>query len=241
MLLKGKRVLVIGGTSGIGLSVARQALEAQAEVILVARDGSKLETVLGEFSGKYPSVSGQAFDATDEKALQAFLAGRPGIDHAVSMVGGAMGGGFLANTEVAVREAIEGKFFAALRIAKHLAPALAEGGSLTLTAGSGGRPHTASGAIVGNAAIRILVEGLAVECAPRVRVNAISPTWMDTPLWRGVSRESVAATREYFEKTIPLARTATTDEVAGAYLFAITNTFLTGQTIAIDGGLGLVS
>ncbi|XBS71743.1 SDR family oxidoreductase [Acerihabitans sp. KWT182] len=236
MSLEGKTVLVIGGSSGIGQAVSRKAARLGARLLLVARDSAKLESAATELRRQGAQVTTQAMDAADPQALARFCAAAEDIDHAISMVGGAMGGGFLANSEEAVRQAIEEKFFAALRIARAIAPKLHEGGSLTLTSGAGGRPHSASGAIVGNAAIRTLAEGLAVELAPRIRVNAVAPTWMDTPLWRNVPREQTEQTRAYFNKTIPLGRTATTDEVADAYLFAMTCTFLTGHTLVIDGG-----
>ncbi|MDE1148170.1 MAG: SDR family oxidoreductase [Azospirillaceae bacterium] len=241
MSLEGKTVLIIGGSSGIGHAVAVQAAAAGAGLLLVGRDAAKLEATANALRAADAVVRTAALDVTDGAALDRFATDLTGVDHAVSMVGGAMGGGFLANDEQTVRQAIEGKFFAALRIARAIAPRLADGGSLTVTAGAGGRPHSASGAIVGNAAIGMLVQGLAVELAPRLRVNAVAPTWMDTPLWRDVPREQVEQTKAHFNGLIPLGRTARVEEVAQAYLFAINNSFLTGQTLVIDGGLGLVS
>ncbi|AYD00816.1 SDR family oxidoreductase [Neorhizobium sp. NCHU2750] len=238
-VLDGKRVLVIGGSSGIGRAVAAQAAAAGASLILIGRNADALAKAKAELASA--DVATHVVDATDVEALEKAMGKIGAVDHVVSMVGGAMGGGFMANSVAAVREAIDGKFFAALQIAKTVLPHVRDGGSLVMTAGAGGRPHNASGAIVGNAAIRMLAEGLAVEMAPKIRVNAVSPTWMDTPLWRNVPREQVEETKAYFDRTIPLARTANVDEVASAYLFALSNTFLTGQTLVIDGGLGLVS
>jgi NAD(P)-dependent dehydrogenase (short-subunit alcohol dehydrogenase family) len=157
------------------------------------------------------------------------------------MAGGFMGGGFLEAPMAVIRQAIEEKFFANLAIARLAAPSLHDGGSLVFTAGSGGRPHNASGAIIGNDAIRTLVQGLAVELAPRARANAVAPTWTRTPLWSHLSPEQVAATDKQFAGLIPLGRTAKIEEVAAAYLFLMQNSFVTGQTIAVDGGLTLVS
>lgn len=241
MALQGKRLLVIGGSSGIGLAVARQAAAAGAALLLVGRDSDKLETSAEALRSSGVAVDQWSLDASRLDALAELIAGMGPVDHLVSTVGGAMGGGFLANSEDAVRNAIEEKFFVALRIVKALSPHLRDGGSVTLTSGAGGRPHTASGAIVGNAAVRMLAEGLAVELAPRLRVNAVAPTWMDTPLWRDLPRSDVEATKAHFAEQIPLGRTATVEEVAQAYLFAMTNDFVTGQTLIVDGGLGLVS
>ncbi|MGI4878915.1 MAG: SDR family oxidoreductase [Janthinobacterium lividum] len=238
--LTGKTVLVIGGSSGIGLAVAARAARSGANLLLVARDEEKLQAVAAELRQVGGQVAVAAFDVTDEQALARFCEQMPATDHAVSMVGGAMAGGFLANPEAVIRRAIEEKFFAALAVARVIAPRLRDGGSLTLTSGAGGRAHEASGAIIGNAAVRILAQGLAVELAPRLRVNAVAPTWMDTPLWRNMPPEQIEQTKAHFAATIPLGRTAQPDEVAQAYLYAITNGFVTGQTLVVDGGLGLV-
>ena len=112
---------------------------------------------------------------------------------------------------------------------------------MTFTAGTGGRPQNASGAIIGNDSIRTMVQGLAAEMAPKARVNAVAPTWTVTPLWRNMSEEQVKATKENFSKMIPLGRTATIQEVASAYIFLMENSFITGQTIQVDGGITLVS
>lgn len=87
------------------------------------------------------------------------------------------------------------------------------------TAGAGGRLDNASGAIVGNDAIRLMVEGLAVELAPRARVNAVAPTWTETPLWKNIPAADVQATKERFSNTIPFKRTAEIEEVAQVYIF----------------------
>jgi len=155
------------------------------------------------------------------------------------MAGGFMGGGFLNAPVDVIHKAIDEKLFANLAIARLAASHLRDQGSMVFTAGSGGRPHNASGAIVGNDAIRTLVQGLAVELAPRARANAVAPTWTRTPLWRDMSPEQIEATDKQFSSAIPLGRTARIDEVASAYIFLMENTFITGQTITVDGGLTL--
>jgi len=151
-----------------------------------------------------------------------------------------MGGGFLSADAEEIRRAFEEKFLASLAIARTLAPHIAEGGSLTLTAGSGGRPHNASGAYLGNSAIATLVQGLGAEMAPKARANAVAPTWTPTGLWRGMPAEQVESIRAEFARRIPLGRTAEPAEVAQAYLFLMRCGFITGQTLTVDGGLTLV-
>ncbi|RWR04807.1 SDR family oxidoreductase [Paenirhodobacter populi] len=236
MTLNGKTVLILGGSSGFGLEIARQAAAEGARLVIAGRDGAKAARVGAELGAHLA----EGLDATDPAALEALLTRTGPVDHAVSMIGGAMGGGFLSADMATIRQAIEEKFFANLQIARVLAPHLAQGGSLTLTAGSGGRPDNASGAIIGNEGISTLVRGLAVELAPRVRANAVAPTWTPTPLWRGMSPAEVEEVRARFATQIPLGRTADPAEVAMAYMFLMRCGFVTGQTVTVDGGLTLV-
>ncbi len=240
MTLHGKTIIVIGGTSGFGKATALVAATEGARLILTGRDAAKLDLVLAEFSAAGHAAEGRVLDAASPESVAGFFDGIAGFDHLVSMAGGFMGGGFLAAEEAVIRRAVDEKLFANLRIARAAAPKVAAGGSLTFTAGSGGRPQNASGAIIGNEAIRIMVRGLAVELAPRARVNAVSPTWTETPLWRDMAAEDVAATKRHFDGIIPLGRTATIGEVVDGYLFLMKNGFVTGQTLAVDGGVDLV-
>jgi NAD(P)-dependent dehydrogenase (short-subunit alcohol dehydrogenase family) len=241
MNLASQTLLVIGGTSGFGFQVAVQAAQAGASLVITGRNPQKLAAAIQQLQAGGTPVSGHVVDAADADGLRSFFESIEPFDHLVSLAGGFMGGGFLEAPVEVIRKAIEEKFFANLAIARLAAPRVRAGGSLVFTAGAGGRPHTASGAIIGNDAIRTLVQGLAVELAPRVRVNAVAPTWTRTPLWRGMSAEQVDATDKQFSSMIPLRRTAKIEEVAAAYIFLMQNTFVTGQTINVDGGLTLVS
>ena len=241
MKLAGQTILVIGGTSGFGFQVAVQAAQAGAGLVITGRNPQKLSAALLQLQAGGAPVSGHVVDAADPGELRSFFQQVEPFDHLVSMAGGFMGGGFLEAPVEVIRKAIEEKFFANLAIARLAAPRVRACGSLLFTAGSGGRPQTASGAIIGNDAIRTLVQGLAVELAPRVRVNAVAPTWTRTPLWRAMPPEQIDATEKEFASLIPLKRTAKIEEVAAAYIFLMQNTFITGQTIIVDGGLTLVS
>ncbi len=238
--LNGRCVLIIGGSSGFGLEVAGRLAASGVTLHLVGRDTDKANKLAAQLGAGGAKVHGHGLDASDPAALQPLLQTLGRIDHAVSMVGGAMGGGFLDAPLDTITQAIEDKFFSNLRIARTLAPFMAEQGSLTLTAGSGGRPHNASGALIGNQAIATLVQGLAVEMAPSVRVNAVAPTWTPTPLWRNMTQEQIDSIEQSLAARIPLRRVAQLREIAEAYLFLIRCSFITGQTLVVDGGLSLV-
>ncbi|WP_319529584.1 SDR family oxidoreductase [uncultured Cohaesibacter sp.] len=238
--LESKLILIIGGTSGFGLEVAKAAVLSEARLVLIGRDPKKAEAVAGSLKDAGHQVDGFAIDATDADALGGILKQVGPVDHMVSTVGGAMGGGFLEADLGVIRDTVKGKFDDNLVIARTVAPFLAEGGSMTFTAGSGGRPDNASGAIIGNQAIAGLVKGLAVELAPRRRANAVAPTWTPTPLWRNVPSDQVEATRAQFAEQIPLGRTGEPAEIAEAFLFLMSCNFITGQTLTVDGGYSLI-
>jgi len=239
--LKDKKVIVLGGSSGFGKATALKAAELGAKVIVTGRDAGKLEQAVGDFATAGHDVAEHVVDAADVASVAAFFDKIALFDHLVSMAGGFMGGGFLDADYETIRCAVDEKLFANLHIARHAAKKIADGGSMTFTAGSGGRPHNASGAIIGNDAIRTMVEGLAVELAPKARANTVAPTWTPTPLWRNMPASEVKATQEHFSQTIPLGRTAEIEEVASAYIFLMQCGFITGQTVVVDGGLTLVS
>lgn len=239
--LQHQTVAIIGGSSGIGFRVAQLAAEAGANLIVIGRHAGRLAEAKMSLTSAGATVETYAVDAHDHQALEALFAALPNIDHLISMVGDVMGGGFLSASLSTIRHVMESKFFTNVKIGQLAAEKLNTGGSLIFTSGTGGRAQDACASYVGNLGINALVEGLALELAPRVRVNAVSPTWTITPFWRDMPAEQLEETRLRFAGTIPLGRTATIDELAGAYLFLLQNTFITGQHLAIDGGIMLGS
>ncbi|BCN37647.1 short-chain dehydrogenase [Alicycliphilus denitrificans] len=237
--LRDKTVVVIGGSSGIGLRVAQLVADEGARLLIVGRDTGRLQAAQADLQARGATVGIHQADAHDHTALASLFDELPAFDHLVSMIGDVMGGGFIGADIAVIRHVIESKFFTNLRIGQLAATKVREGGSLVFTSGTGGRAQDACASYVGNLGINALVEGLAVELAPKARVNAVSPTWTVTPFWRDVPPAQVEATRAHFEQVIPLKRTARIDELASAYLFLMNNGFVTGQHIAVDGGIML--
>lgn len=233
-------VVVIGGSSGIGLRVAELAAAQGARLVIVGRDATRLAQAAGRLGEAADGhVQTLQTDAHDHAALETLFEQLPAFDHLVSMVGDVCGGGFLSTPMNELRRVLESKFFTNVRIAQLAATRLRQGGSLVFTAGTGGRAQHACAPYIGNQALQAMVQGLAVELAPRARVNAVCPTWTVTPFWRGLPPEQVEQTRQHFAQRIPLGRTAHIDEIAGAYLFLMLNGFVTGQSVAVDGGVML--
>nr|WP_307722382.1 SDR family oxidoreductase [Paucilactobacillus kaifaensis] len=185
------------------------------------------------------NVTGALFDASNQGSLKTWLSQTNKFDHVISMLGGAMGGGFLNSSVTIIRAAIEQKFFVNLEISQTVIPRLAEGGSLIFTGGTGGHPYDASGAIIGNQAIATMVAGLAVEVASQIRVNAVAPTWTPTGLWRDLDQHDLNQNEAGMVAQIRLRRVSRPAEVASAYLFLMQNEFITGQVINVDGGISV--
>ncbi|KRM13413.1 SDR family oxidoreductase [Paucilactobacillus suebicus] len=235
-----KIVLIIGGASGFGFQTAVQSLKLGADVKIIGRHKNRVDDAVKQLCTVSSQISGAAVDASDEQQLKQYLEKTGKVDHVVSMLGGAMGGGFFDAPFEEIKHAIDQKFFTNLMVGRTVAPYIKDHGSLTFTSGTGGHPYDASGAIIGNQAINTMVAGMAVEAAPRIRVNAVAPTWTPTGLWRGLSEDQLKQNENGMTSQIPLNRVSDPEEVASAYIFLMNNEFVTGQAINVDGGISVV-
>jgi NAD(P)-dependent dehydrogenase (short-subunit alcohol dehydrogenase family) len=206
-------------------------------VTITGRDARRLATAAADLG----AVASAVLDAHDETALEVFFAELGPVDHLVSLVGDSMSGGFLTTTPETMRHVLHSKFWTNWLIGRHAAGALHTGGSLTFTSGTGGRAHDVSASFVANLGIQALVHGLAHEMAPRHRVNAVAPTFMGTrtKFWREVPPDELTQLEAGFAQEVPLRRVADVTEVAAAYLHLITNGFVTGHVLPVDGGVML--
>ena len=235
--LQDKRIVVIGGSSGIGFAVAQAALEAGAKVTVVSSQSDRVEAAVAKLGA---GADGSALDVTDEAAVGAFFGKLRGFDHLAFTAGdwGAMAGGPITETDLAAAGAIfKVRFWGAVAAVKHAAGKIAPGGSITLTDGTiAHRPR--KGAALSTAmagAIEHLVQALAVDLAP-VRVNAVCPALIRTEIWSGAPEGSL---RRMTERQ-PLPRAGEPSEVAEAYLYLMKGGYTTGQVLKVDGGATLV-
>lgn len=235
--LEAQNVVVLGGTSGIGLAVAKAAKESGASVVVASSRAAKVEAAKRQLG-----VDGRAVDLTDEQATAAFFEAVGPFDHLVYTAGESLVLGPLATLDAATaRAAFDLRFFGALLAVKLAAPRLRKGGSIVLTHGIAGarpRPGWAVGAAVCGA-MDAMTRALAVELAP-VRVNAVSPGLVRTPLWSPIPEaEREALFRDAGAKLLT-RRVGDAAEIAEAYCYLMENTFTTGQTVVVDGGGVLV-
>jgi NAD(P)-dependent dehydrogenase (short-subunit alcohol dehydrogenase family) len=234
MLLKGKKVVVVGGSSGIGLATAELAKREGADVIVASRNVAKLDAV----AEKLNAIAIPADVTSDDSVAKLFRNCGP-VDHVVITAAQLRTGPFKTVSMEDVRSTMEGKFWGAWRVAK--SAEIRPGGSLTLVSGYLSiRPRPNSAIIsVANGALESLARALALELAP-VRVNAVSPGIVDTPIRAAMPEQ---ARREMLAQTaakLPVGRVGVGEDIARQILAFMTIGFATGSIVYLDGG-GLVT
>jgi NAD(P)-dependent dehydrogenase (short-subunit alcohol dehydrogenase family) len=235
MELAGQRVVVIGGTSGIGLATARAAASDGASVVIAGRDPGRLEKALSELPD---AVTGSNVDATSRDALDSFFSDVGDFDHLVLAASSGAGGGPFVNLDVdRLRAAFEGKFFAYFQAAQACLGTLREGGSIVMiTAGSARTTFPAtSGLAAINGALEAMIPTLALELKP-TRVNGVSPGVIDTPWWDNMPADSRDAAFAQIAASSPVRRVGQPDDVAQAVVFLMQDTYMTGTILECDGG-----
>jgi len=230
--LAGQTVVVIGGSSGIGLETARRAHAEGAEVVLTGRDAARLERASREIGAR--SVA--AFDANDPIALAGFFDGLPAqIDHVMITAGRPTYGPLLEMEAAVVRAALSDRVVLALEVARNAAGGMRPGGTLLLMGTTGGRRISPGVASAATDVLPPFVASLALELAP-VRVNLIAAGFVDTPLSASLLGGDLDHRREQLRATLPIGRVVEPAEVAALAVHLMANTAVTGATFDIDGG-----
>lgn len=230
MMLAGKKVVVIGGSSGIGLATTELAKKEGAEIIIASRSAAKLDPVAERLK-----VTAIPTDVTSDQSVAELFRRTGPVDHVVLTAAQLRTGPFKTVPMEDVRGTMEGKFWGAWRVAREAE--IRPGGSLTLVTGFlSVRPRPNSAIIsAANGALESLARALALELAP-VRVNAVSPGVIDTPI-RAAMPE--AARKEMLAKTaaaLPVGRIGMAEDIAWQILSFMANGFATGSIVYIDGG-----
>jgi NAD(P)-dependent dehydrogenase (short-subunit alcohol dehydrogenase family) len=236
--LQDKRVVVLGGSSGIGLAVAEQAASEGAEVVIASSNAERVQKAVESIGG----AQGQAVDVSDERAIATFFSKLGAFDHLVFTAGDSLHLHELAATDLQqARRAFELRHWAALAAVKYGSPHIRKEGSIVLTTGIAGQRPQKGWVIAASVcgAVEALTRALAVELAP-IRVNAVSPGVVRTNLWQSMSAPERERLYESVGKSLPVGRVGEAHDVAQAYLFLMQEGFSTGQTVVVDGGTVLV-
>jgi NAD(P)-dependent dehydrogenase (short-subunit alcohol dehydrogenase family) len=238
MSLQNTRVLVIGGTSGIGLGVARAVAERGATPIVASRRQTSVERALAQLPA---GAVGATVDPTDPGALERLAEDAGEVDHLVYTAGESLELAPLAElTPEVVNRFLQTRFIGAVSTVRVFGPRLRTGGSVTLTSGTaawtpgfGTLPVSLCGAMNG------LTTALAVELAP-IRVNAVAPGLVRTPMWDELPDADRAAMYAQDAQRVPLGRVGEVDDVARAYVYCMEQSFGTGTVLTVEGGVLLV-
>jgi NAD(P)-dependent dehydrogenase (short-subunit alcohol dehydrogenase family) len=236
------RVLIVGGSSGMGLALAESLLAGGAQVTIAGRSAQRLAAAALRLNRGERLRTSQV-DIGDEEQVRRLMSGAGRLDHVVITAADAVGA-YAPLTEFGVeaaRSVIDTKLLGPWLIAKHAASSLIPGGSITFTSGIAAyRPGPGASMIASaNGALEALARALAVELAP-IRVNVVSPGWVDTPVWDILAGDGKAERLAAMAGRLPVGRIGQPADVAKAFEALLSNGFITGTVLHVDGGHRLV-
>ena len=237
--LRNKRVVILGGSSGIGLAVAEQAASQGAKLLIASSNAERVQKAVESLGN---NAQGHTVDLSDEQAVETLFSKLGAFDHLVFTAGDSLHLQDLATTDLKqARRAFELRYWAALAAVKYGCKNIRNGGSIVLTTGvAGQRPHKGwvlAASVCGT--IEALTRALALELAP-IRVNAVSPGIVRTELWQNMTAAEREQLYESVGNSLPVGRVGEPHDIAQAYLFLMQEGFGTGQTLVVDGGTVLV-
>jgi len=232
--LNNTTVVVLGGSSGIGLATAKAARAEGAHVVVTGRSAERLASAKRELGDDVRTV---VLDAADESGTRALFQGLDAVHHVFITVGTVTRDARLAPDSESIRPAMDMRFWGALYAAKHAAPRMNGRGSITFMSGTAAARPIA-GASVASAscgAIEAFARALAVDLAP-IRVNAVQPGFVDTPLLAEVLGPQRPEVLTATAARLPVGRVGRPEDIADAVLFLMKNGYVTGISLRIDGG-----
>lgn len=230
--LKNARVLVVGGSSGIGLATAAALSQAGAAITIASRSQAKLDDALARLGGTARAVM---LDTGDDAAVVRVFAKETPWDHIIVSAAQTSSGPVRTLSLADAKAAMESKFWGAYRVAR--AAKIKDKGSLTFVSGLLSVRPSATSVLAGaiNAALEALARGLALELAP-VRVNTVCPGLVATPLWDGLAEDKRVSMFAGAAARLPVGRIGEPEDIANAVLFLATSPFATGSILYVDGG-----
>jgi NAD(P)-dependent dehydrogenase (short-subunit alcohol dehydrogenase family) len=241
MSMTGNRVLLVGGTSGLGLAVARAVAERGAQPIVASRRQASVDRAVSSLPA---GAAGYTVDIASEDSLAQLVSTAGAVDHLVYTAGEALQLTHLADlTPEVIRRFWETRYIGAISVVRAVVMpgALKEGGSIVLTGGNAGQrppPGWALGASICGA-MEALTRELALELAP-IRVNLVAPGVTRSPLWGSMTEDEESTMYASLASQLPVGRVGEPDDIALAYVYAMQQPMATGTSITVDGGAVLV-
>ena len=241
MSLKDQRIILVGGSSGIGFAVAAAAAAQGARVVIASSGRERVDAAVARLGGE---ATGFVVNVRDEADVQSAFAAAGAFDHLVYTAGdwGAARRGGMAELDIEAAKAMfEVRFWGAVKVVKAIQGRIAERGSITLTNGMiAHRPQKGSAVSTAMAgAVEHFARGLAADLAP-LRANCVCPGYIRTEVWDSIPPEAREAQLMKFTAHQPLARVGEPWETAEAYLYLMRGGYTTGQVMRVDGGWTVV-
>ena len=232
--LNNKKIVVIGGGSGMGLEVARQSVAAGAQVVLLGRTESRLSAAAASLGA---AATFRTMDLGDEASVKATFGAVGPIDHVVSTAANLTFAPVADVSTAQVNDMLASKFWGPFFAAKYAAPFIAKDGSITFLSGLAAYRPAPGATIVAalNAALEGMAMGLALEMKP-IRVNVVSPGVIDTPTWDFLSPEDRKGLFESVAAQLPVGRVGEAADVAQAVTSVLLNGFINATVVHVDGG-----
>jgi NAD(P)-dependent dehydrogenase (short-subunit alcohol dehydrogenase family) len=226
-------VVVIGGSSGMGLATAKMARELGAGVTIVARDEKRLAAAREEIG---PDTNTASLDVADEAAVKDLFGSLDAVDHVATLAGTQVFGPIADIDSSMLRRPMDVRFWGSVYICKYAAPKM-NGGSITLCSGIVAERPIRGRALgtASTAATEAFGRAMAIELAP-IRVNTIRPGAVDTPMLGRVAKEERESMLAAQAKRLPVGRVGLPEDIAQAIVFLMTNSYVTGVTLTVDGG-----
>jgi len=239
MTLQGKHIVVLGGTSGIGLAVAEAVMEEGAVITIVSSQQSRVDAALRHLG---PSAKGYTVQLSNEEEVERLFSNAGEFDHLVYTAGDTVLQRPIQDIQLEEgKRFFDVRFWGAFLAVKYGQRKIRAGGSIVLTSSTVPR-RPAIGFSVGagvSAAIEAFAKAMAVELAP-IRVNCVAPGIVRTPIWDRLPQEQREAFFQARGATFPVGRVGEPKDIAGAYLSCMRGAYTTGQVLVVDGGMLLV-
>jgi NAD(P)-dependent dehydrogenase (short-subunit alcohol dehydrogenase family) len=235
MDLADRRIVVLGGSSGIGFAVVRKAAAQGAAVVVASSREESVNRAKKLLSG---TAEGVAIDLTSEESIKFFFGKIGEFDHLVYTAGEPLLSEPLATLSLeSAQKFFDVRFWGAFLAVKYGAPMIRKGGSIVLSSGMASRRSRKGWSVISSVcgATEALTRSLAVELAP-LRVNLVCPGLVKTELWDGMPAEARQAMDQRAEQNLLVGRAGEADDLAEAYVYLMKNGFSTGQVIVVDGG-----